>query len=114
MDKSDFGVYLEIDSFLDTRLAMIYCINDRLASSLTPDIYNNRNNDNFGYMSHDIFAQIYNKRNKQLLELATPTRIKYLVYEICLNKYNNMLNVKEGFRRDEIPTIYFNTYPYDL
>lgn len=114
MDDSKFGLYVEIDSFLDTRLAMIYCINSELAKSLTQEDYNNRSCDNFGYMSHDIFAQLYSVRNKNLLELATPSKIKYMVYDIMLSKNSNMLNIKDGFHRVKIPTIYFNIYPYEL
>ena len=114
MGDSNFGLYLEIDSFLDTRLAMVYCINPELAKTITSEDYNTRNCDNYGYMSHDIFAQLYSIRNKNLLELATPTKIKYLVYEIMLNKNNNMLNVKDGYQRVKTPIIYFNTYPYNL
>lgn len=111
---SKSGLYMEIDSFLDTRMAMIYCINSELAKSISSNEYNNRDNDNFGYMSYDIFTQLYSLRNKNLLELATPTKIKYMAYEICLDKNNDMLNIRDGYNRVHVPVIYFNTYPYNL
>jgi len=109
--KTKSNVYLELDTILDTRLAALSVISDKIASEVvSAGEYLNRVKDSFGPISEDIFQFYYRKRNKHLLKVAVPTALLDLIA-------GYLLEAIAGFHAgkvDKYPKLYINTYPYVL
>jgi hypothetical protein len=108
-ERKKGNILVTLDTLFDTRLAFIYCLEPNSLNTVTEkNRYVTRLKDNFGSISHDIFYSMYRNRNKNILELATPTPIFGLLKE----EYGDLVtNIKT---QDDKGYIYLNTYPYQL
>ena len=105
------NILIDLDTLLDTRIALLYLLDDKIATTVSKDgSYAKRLKDNFGLLSNDIFKSFYNRRNKVLLSLALPTNIIKLVRQHYGDEVTTMTQVIES----EKPILYVNTYPYNL
>lgn len=104
-------VYVDLDSIVDTRLPLLYFLDEELAAKFViENKYNNRHIDEFEYVTSDIFKSFYRDRNKSLLALATPTNIMSLIKSYYIETVTNN-RILGG---DGKITIYLNIYPYEL
>jgi len=105
------GVYVDLDSLLDTRLPIVYFIDKDMASSIVENkTYFNRIYDEFDKLPHCVFKELYNRRNKAIFNLATPTNILNKIKDHILSIYLlSELELKPDFIN-----LYVNTYPYKL
>lgn len=102
------NVYTDLDSLLDTRHALLYCIDPELSKRVIDNLsYRNRKRDQFENLSMDIFRTLYRNRGKSLLEITKPTHISGLISKHIITEMRDLSN-------DGIFKIYVNTQPYDL
>ena len=81
------GIFVDIDSIMDTRLTVLHSIDEDIASKqIKSGAYFTRLKDEFDYITYDMFKYIYKNRNKQHLRLATPTPMLDLIKEYVLVK----------------------------
>jgi len=105
------SLYFDIDVLVDTRLALIYAIDKELAKRLLMDgKYFKRVRDDFEYLSHDVFRDVYSRRSKILLKTPSPTKMPSLIAEYYIEASQADL-VTGG---DGSITMFVNTYPYIL
>lgn len=103
-----YNVYVDIDSLLDTRHALLYCLDPELSKRVIDNgHYRNRKRDNFENLSMDIFRTLYKNRKKNLLELTKPTHIAGLVSKNIISEMTDISN-------DGIYKVFVNVHPYDL
>ncbi len=102
------NVYTDLDSLLDTRHALLYCLDPVLSKKVIDNLhYRNRKRDSFENLSMDIFRTLYRNRKKELLELTKPTHISGLISKYIIAELNDISN-------DGIFKVYVNTQPYEL
>lgn len=113
MEKNEIennNILIELDSFLDTRLPIVYAISPEEASKISKDgSYVNRKRDNFGNIPYSIFQPMYRNRKKKVLALATITpslslAIQHYGEVVTEIKHENLIR----------PTVFVNVYPYAL
>ncbi len=108
MTDESHNILIDLDVVLDTRLALLYAIDEDIAVSVVNSgIYNKRIRDNFGNVSADIFNYFYKQRNKVLLKYALPSNIFKIVNELLIGHITDSVTTK-------LTKIYINTYPYNL
>lgn len=101
-------IYMELDIALDTRLPLLYEMDEDVASKVVMNgYYDNRVRDEFEHISGFLFKNLYKLRNKKILTNALPTRafevLKIIVAENSVNKKYTMS-----------PDLIINVYPYKL
>lgn len=102
---------VELDSLIDTRLAMAYLLDKPSVEKITnDDSYYTRVKDNYGNISKDIFDVFYKKRNKQLLTLGLPTP----VFSILREHYGDIITDELNDEFEDDIKIFLNIYPYIL
>ena len=105
------AIYVELDTILDTRFSLLHSIDDKLAmGSLVSGKYFNRITDTFGYISNDVWREIYRRRNENVLLKPIPTKIQWLVKNYVKEADFNRFVEGTG----EAVKIYLNIYPYVL
>jgi len=105
------NIIVDLDVILDTRLPVVYAISKSIAENiLINDMYRKRVKDVFGTIPYSVFKSFYNRRDKPILELATPTPMFELVIDYCIEAYGSAVATSTKI----VPTLYLNTYPYDL
>lgn len=110
-EKIVSNFYFEIDTILDTRLPIVYLLNQNIAEEIVAEnLYHTRRKNNFKTISNDIFNALYRNRSKRILELALPTPM----LSIIRSHYGEVLKVliKKGVTKT--PEMYVNMHPYDL
>jgi len=116
MSKNRDEVYIEnvmvdLDCLLDTRLPVLYYLAPDVAKTmLKDDSYRKRVIDRFGNIPDKLFRAYYRERSKNVLGLATPTPMVDLVIDYCQEAYYSATSAS----LNKIPTLYINTYPYNL
>lgn len=105
------GFYIDIDSLLDTRLAVLKILDPNLALTLIEnERYHYRIIDSFGYITNTIFNQYYKRRNNTVLKQATVTNIVDILFSEIVT-----LKTKPGFYNPLKPIpIHINIFPYSL
>jgi len=105
------GVYVDLDSLMDTRFSTLSAIDkDMLYKIIDDDSYYHRVHDEFDYINNIMFKELYSKRNKMTLLRSKPTKILELIATEII-----ILESKQ-IEANEIPllTVTVNTYPYTL
>jgi hypothetical protein len=105
------GIYVDLDSLMDTRLSTLSSIDKQLAYELLSNgSYIDRLYDEFGYINHHLFKEFYDRRNKITLLRSFPTKIVELIATELI------LMESKQIEANEIPllTLTVNTYPYTL
>ncbi len=103
------SLLIDLDSLLDTRLPVVYTLNQELATEIIENKeYVYRKKDIFGNISNDIFKSMYKARSKAVLNLATPTAILQFLIPYLIETKSDLKNVEalNSFY------IYINVYPY--
>ena len=104
------GIYIDLDSLLDTRLSLLMNISPVLAAIAYDDIYINRSNDVFGPMSALEFRVRYKNRDKRVLHPPLPTGIIALLEtHITHLRQDDILKGGDGDVK-----LYLNTNPYEF
>ena len=105
------GVYLELDTLMDTRLSLLFDIDkDMMVPYITSGKYHNRYIDEFGYLSVKVFRTIYKKRNANVLNNPSPTMIMDLLSDYCYEA----LHSSKTFNNGKPINVFLNLYPYNL
>jgi len=104
-------IFIDIDSLFDTRLPVVYFLDEEVATSIVEDgSYFTRKSDKFKYIDNNIFKAVYKERNKTLLTLATPTNIMGILKQY----YSELMTQHKLDGTNKNITIYLNIYPYEL
>jgi hypothetical protein len=104
-------VLVDLDSIMDTRLPILYSIDENLAErTIKSGNYFKRYKDEFEYVTLDIFKPLYKDRTKNVLSLATPTAMLDTISDYCSEAI--LQNKVTG--GDGKLIIYLNIYPYNL
>lgn len=105
------GIYVELDSIIDTRLKLMYNINKDLAGDMvTSGDYYTRTTDSFRHISIETFKYLYSNRTADLLRDPIHTNVGGLVSEYCVEADSTGLSFGDSKAVD----VYLNIYPYDL
>lgn len=108
---SIINVLVDLDSIMDTRLPVLYAIDEDVAErAIKTGTYFSRYKDEFEYITLDIFKPIYNDRTKNVLSLATPTKMLDTISDYCSEA---LLQNKSTGGNGKL-TIYINIFPYEL
>ena len=78
------GIYLDLDSILDTRLSLLFTFDPNLAKDVITHGYTSRDEDVFPGISKEVFASLYSKRTTNILFNATITKLIKLVNEFIV------------------------------
>lgn len=105
------GIFVDLDSLLDTRLPVVYYLDEELAATISNDnSYHDRITDRFGYLTNFIFNIFYKLRNKTILPYAAPTNILKIIHNYNIEAYaDNRLT--GGYKPSKL---YLNIHPYKL
>ncbi len=104
------NILVDIDSLLDTRLALAMFLDEKSVSEYVKSKkYYNRVKDNYGDISYDIFKPLYKLRNKKILEFAIPT----LLIDLIKKHYGDIVTDIKNIENNKV-TIFLNIYPYDF
>lgn len=111
MLDNDRGIYIDLDTLLDTRFTILTYIDLNLAHSvLTDDSYYSRTYDEFGYVNNAVFKRCYNGRNKEILSNSLPTDI----YKLLSSEASLLINKRLDVELIDTIELDVNTYPYRL
>ncbi len=83
-NRPEVGVYCDIDTLLDTRLATLYEIHPDLVPKVLSEGYTDRHRDEFLPITDDQFSFLYQHRNADTLAHALPTMVVRMAKEMCL------------------------------
>lgn len=105
------GIYLDLDTIIDTRLNLLYAIDDKLADKVVKsDKWKNRFVDSFEYISYRVFKNLYKKRNRSLLSTPRVTKVIELLSELTIKIRHRNIN----FGQSGNVIVYLNIFPYDI
>jgi len=110
-NENNKNILIDIDSIMDTRLPMVYLLDNDLSSKIVKDgTYFSRYTNEFKHITRDIFESLYRDRDKSVLELATPTNILKLIRNYCEESYgmDSVLGSTGNM------CVYINIFPYKL
>lgn len=108
-NENKFGIYVELDALLDTRLATIAKMSDNAAYEiLSSGKYHQREEDIFEGIDSDIYKELYLNRDGDTLAKSTMTGIIAILSNIC-NEINRNPNNEPIFSGT---CVYLNTFPY--
>jgi len=104
-------IYLDLDSFLDTRFGYLFS-NSKYSLDLVTNsgYYKERLVDEFGDITYDMFNILFSNRDNSWLEYALPTKITdSIINDLSILKSNKYLS-------DDVQpyTITINAFPYKL
>lgn len=102
------NILIDIDSILDTRLVMLYSIDEDVATNVFNSTYDRRTSDVFDLIPYRLFKGLYELRSKTILNYAIPTKALSLVSTILADNVADITNLENDY------IIYVNTYPYRL
>ena len=105
------GVYVELDTLVDSRLSLLYDIDkDNIGRVIKEGKYYNRYLDQFGYISVRLFRTLYSMRNSNVLNNHMPTEIPNLINDFIME--SNQTTLDYNFKRPV--KIFINSFPYNL
>lgn len=109
--KNNYGIYVDIDSLFDTRIATLYRHDPKLVENLLEnDLYHKRDTDAFGNLKRSDFYELYNKRDESVLKESIRTEIITLIARILLEMEEKRIEMPFM----QINQLHINTYPYKL
>lgn len=101
---------VDLDSLLDTRLALIYQKGTGFTDRALGSNYYQRTIDSFPGLPFDKFREAYKAREKTLLQNAVLTKINFLVREFVMSTLQQVTTSPFHMQ----PVVLVNTYPYVL
>lgn len=105
------NVCIDIDSLLDTRLALLYAISPATCRKLiSTNAYQTRVKDEFDKIAYNVFTPLYKERGKGILKMALQTGM----FKLLKQHYGDIVTDEQSLLDNTRPTIYINTYPYEL
>ena len=111
-DSKPAKIYVDLDSILDTRLAVLADIDEDIPKKVLSDLnwYYNRNLDEFPNIDAKRFKEIYATRTEDVLPLSVMTNIMVLLQSCVKSVLNDQAN---GLPSADIEFV-INCYPYNL
>lgn len=111
MSKKALGVYIDLDSLLDTRLGTIAKYDKDIAiSNLDNNDYYTRTTEDFIGIDKSIFDELYKNRDIDTLKESTITNIVFIIREFTLG----LIKLVADHPIYDRIKVYVNTYPYIL
>ena len=104
------GIIVDLDALFDTRLATLDILDPLLAAHALSEGYLDREEDGFKFCSHELFKQVYSKRNEVTLGRSMMTQVKGIVLDF----------MKDGIKRLKTErtrayvNVYINVWPYRI
>lgn len=109
-DKQRQGIYTDLDSLYDTRLACIEQLDSELAKELLEGGWNSRINDKIQGIDQTLYEELYSLRSEETLELAVPTYVKDAIGSWILQAKSAM----DGTPFGGYCEVFVNVFPYRL
>lgn len=105
------GVYLELDSFIDTRAYHLYKLSSYAFKKVFKNkLYSKRDSDSFEFINPDVFRKTYSERTKEYLLESKPCLMLSFITELLLEI--RLRDLKDG--GNGIINVCINTFPYKL
>lgn len=108
--RPEVGVYCEIDTLLDTRLATLYEVHPDLVPKVLSEKYIERHRDEFLPITDEQFSFLYENRNAETLAHALPTMAVRMAKEMCLK----LMRDAASSPHLSGTALTINIYPYKL
>lgn len=108
--RKEVGVYADIDTLLDSRLATLFEILPELVEDSMSRGYLTRDRDEFRGISQEDFKYIYEARTAKTLAHSIPTVVCRMVKEMCVKLLSNSL----VDHRIGKTALFVNVHPYQL
>ncbi len=109
-NRITLGLYTDLDTIYDTRLATLEQIHPLLAQKAVAEGYFDRVQDIFPMVSKENFEKIYSQRTVEILETAMPTNAMQFIPHFVKTAFPESLNNPWG---QEV-ALYVNVYPYKV
>lgn len=109
-DIKTSSMLVHLDDLLDTRLSVLYAMNQRSVQMALSGNYFSRMDDKFPGVTLNAFKERYAKRTKSDLVQAKSTPIVKMVKSFVQETIRNNLDSPFCYR----PKVFVNTYPYKL
>ena len=103
-------LYADLDSLLDTRLAVLYEMGEDVIKHVLDNGYTSRDIDHWDGIDNNLFKAKYAARDKQILKNSAMTPMVTLLREFVIATVAKSVNSPFLFE----PKIIINTYPYHL
>lgn len=110
-NQSSLGIYIDLDSILDTRMGTLMVIDsDKAKELITSDSYYTRETEEFDGFDKAIFDRVYQSHDKRILENSTLSNMVFVLRDAVKDMFASLL--EHPTYKDL--TVYVNTYPYKL
>lgn len=110
--RNNAGIYVDLDAIFDTRFKMLDLADHNLVLSLMEDLrYHKRKIDSFGYITYELWSEIYRLRTSHVLEKPLFTEIPEIIGEY-LTESAIAIKAWDVVGMDRKLTI--NIFPYEL
>lgn len=105
-NNTKLGIYINLDSLIDTRLSIIYYHSPKMFKDIIKNInsYQSRLKDEFENLDVELFQNMYKKRNSLMIKEPLPTHVPELIKSYVLTCLEE--------KSSEVITLYLNVYPY--
>ena len=104
------GLYVDLDSLYDTRLAIIEAIDLNYSKYLLATTWNTRVEDKFPFIDDEAYKLLWKNRESDLLETALPTGI----FDIIFNFFESSIRRQDASPYNSSMNIFVNIWPYKL
>lgn len=101
------GIFVDLDALFDTRLAVLDNLDPLLAAYVLENGYFTREDDSFKYCDFELFKQLYDARDNDILAKSVITNVKSIIVDFVKDCENT-------FKGKVTPNVYINVYPYKI
>lgn len=101
------GIFIDMDALFDTRLATLDNLDPLLAAHCLENGYFTREEDSFEFCKFELFKQLYDQRDNDILAKSTITNVRSIIVDFvkdCIIKFKGKVT----------PNVYINVYPYKI
>ena len=111
MSKKPLGIYIDLDTLLDTRIGTLFRLNPDVAiSTIDSSDYYSRLTDEFKDIDIDEYRSLYEKRDIDTLKHSTITNILFILKEFIADTLKSVIDHPVYERI----VLYVNTHPYEI
>ncbi len=104
------GIIVDLDALFDTRLATLDILDPLLAAHALQDGYLDREEDAFKFCNHELFRQVYAKRDEETLGRSRMTQVKGIVIDFMKDGIQKF----KTERTKNYVNVYINVWPYRI
>lgn len=115
MREDEVRIWVELETLLDVRLALIHLIDPDATPVVLKNGYDQRPIDDWeklslGRVSNSVFSEAYRDRNKGVLKEAVPTRMNVYLKQLC----KEIIDQRDTTPFGRSVHVEVNTWPYEF